>query len=291
MSESTHESETPDKPWCPLGKLDRWVASSPFHARILPFFAFVLMLMPIGFAYEWDARSYPFLVLIQSMLVVFFMWRYRRFTPEITLSLHWSAVVAGVLGFATWVGFRLGLYEVFGEFWRGEPDVFFDDMPPAFAWTSLIFRLVVTAMFVPVLEEVFFRSALLRALQDRKTAKIAAIQFLEDLPVIGDMVMGTKASEAAINEKEPLTRTFLATPLGRVTTFAVVINIVLWCLLSHLPRDWPGTVACGLLFIWVVWLTNRGDRKLGLGPVIWAHGLTNAMIVGYTIQTNDWQFL
>lgn len=284
-------SDTPDKPWCPLGKLDRWVESSPFLPRAVPFFAFVLMLMPIGMAYDWDARSYPFMVAIQAILVVFFMWRYRRYTPEITLSLHWSAVVAGVLGFFAWVGLRFGLIELFGESWRGEPDVFFDDMPPEFAWTSLIYRLVVTAMFVPVLEEVFFRSALLRSLQDRKTAKIAAVQFLEDLPVIGDMVMGTKASEQAIGEREPLTKAFNATPLGRVTPFAIGINIVLWCLLSHLIRDWPGTVACGLLFIWVTWLTNRGERKMGLGPVIWAHGITNAMIVWYTIQYNDWQFL
>jgi hypothetical protein len=38
-------------------------------------------------------------------------------------------------------------------------------------------------------------------------------------------------------------------------------------------------------------VTNRGGRQMGLGPVIWAHGLTNAALWGYTLYTGDWRFL
>ena len=32
-------------------------------------------------------------------------------------------------------------------------------------------------------------------------------------------------------------------------------------------------------------------RAKGLGPVCWAHGITNALLWGYTVYYGNWQFL
>jgi hypothetical protein len=31
--------------------------------------------------------------------------------------------------------------------------------------------------------------------------------------------------------------------------------------------------------------------RLGLGPIIWSHGLTNALLWLYTLTSDDWRFL
>ena len=45
----------------------------------------------------------------------------------------------------------------------------------------------------------------------------------------------------------------------------------------------------------MVWVTNRESlpegKRLGLGPVVWSHGLVNAGLWAYTYYTDDWQFL
>jgi membrane protease YdiL (CAAX protease family) len=289
-------SQPATEPATPLARLDRWMASSPFWPRLVPFMAFVLFLMPIGAAYAWNPCTYPFMLAMQAAIVVALLWRYRAMTPEITFKLHGSAIVAGVLGAVAWIGLGLITVDLIPAL-ATEPDNFFVDMAPyeggeAWAWASLIARLLVTAMIVPVFEELFFRSALLRSMQRWKPTQMATIQLLDDLPVIGDLTMRTKLSKESDAWDRPLEKSFHATPLGRVTLFAVVANVVLWCPLSHGVRDWPGTIACGLLYIGVCWYTNaRGDRRMGLGPVIWAHGITNALLVVYTLRFDDWQFL
>jgi len=46
-----------------------------------------------------------------------------------------------------------------------------------------------------------------------------------------------------------------------------------------------------LVWCALVWWTNRGSHRLGLGPVIWSHAITNALLWGYTIWSGDWQFI
>ena len=46
-------------------------------------------------------------------------------------------------------------------------------------------------------------------------------------------------------------------------------------------------VVCGVAYCLLLMVT----RKKGLGPVIWAHGITNALLWVYTIQTDVWRFL
>ncbi|MEX2672491.1 MAG: hypothetical protein WD294_10315 [Phycisphaeraceae bacterium] len=292
MSETpTTPPSAPPKPTLSyLQKVDRWMALHPFHPRLIPFVVYVLLLMIIGFVRDAQPDLAVVVHLFQIVIVSAMLYRYRRLMPEITLTFHWLALPMGLVAAVAWIGLGMGMHELHPYF-QHEATPYFDDMSPVAAWIAMTARLVGMAAVVPVFEEVFFRSALLRALQKPETAKITVIQFLDDLPFIGEYTMRTRVSKWADQFPRPLADAFEKTPLGAVTGFSIVSTLTLWCLISHIPRDWPGTIACGLLFILLVWITNRGTRRLGLGPVIWAHGITNAVLWAYTLQTADWRFL
>ena len=71
----------------------------------------------------------------------------------------------------------------------------------------------------------------------------------------------------------------------------ILVVGILWCLLSHITRDWPATMVCALGYAWVVYISNRGERKCGLGPAVWAHAITNGILLAYVIYYGDWRFL
>jgi hypothetical protein len=164
-------------------------------------------------------------------------------------------------------------------------------MGPVLGNVTLGLRLLGMSIVVPMFEELAYRSAVLRSFRHPRDVGVAILQLLGDLPVIGDIIMKTRASQEADRIRRPMALAFDKTPLGVVSVFSVVASLLLWCVVSHMPRDWPGTIACGLPFIWLTVITNRGQRKMGLGPVIWAHGLTNAGLWLYTVITHDWRFL
>ena len=88
------------------------------------------------------------------------------------------------------------------------------------------------------------------------------------------------------------TKQFYETPLGKVSVFGIAASTFIF-MLNHVPRDYVGCIMCGVLWCLMVKWTNGESRKrkLGLGPVIWSHGLTNALLWWYTIASGDWQFL
>jgi hypothetical protein len=108
--------------------------------------------------------------------------------------------------------------------------------------------------------------------------------------VLGDSVLESRWSKWADRFPQPIRQGYEATELGVLTSANLVMVSVIWCLV-HAPRDWPGVVACSLLYAGVTWWTNRGGRKMGLGPVMWAHGLTNLLLCVYTVWKDDWRFL
>jgi hypothetical protein len=66
-------------------------------------------------------------------------------------------------------------------------------------------------------------------------------------------------------------------------------------MLVHGLRDWPAVIVCGITYCLLVGYTNNSRRRLGLGPVIWAHGITNGALWAYTVymhlnQGGDWRF-
>lgn len=295
------------------------MGSSAWHPRIVPFFVYIVLLSVMMVLPDALAPAQPALYVLQCGLVVWLMWRYRKLTPELTASFHWLAIPTGVFLVVAWI--VLG-YAMNGELpWRWsqaaggdwsaalgaypyadlgvEPNMFGPDLDaeqqiithpiqdltathPMLGQASLWLRLLGMSLVVPFFEEMFIRSAMLRGLHKPTRNEHGELEFVSE-------------------------RQLKATPVGKLTGFAVAASTIVF-MLSHGFRDWPGCIACGLVWCGLVWWTNKprphkgetwasiaestgGRGRYGLGPIIWSHGITNALLWLYTVMYGDWQFL
>lgn len=303
-----------------LQRLDAWMASSQWHPRLVPFFAWILFMLVVSIAMDFQAWLYIPLYAAQCVLVCWLLWRYRKLTPELNIKFHWLAIPTAVFVTGSWIalgwlvtgefmprfeallaGDPIGGYTELsdagfegGYFSTTEPHAFVEmqEQSPAMFWTSALLRLFGMAVVVAFFEELFTRSLLLRAFHRCKPTMVGLVQVLEDLPVIGDWMIDTKASRRAAGKPFMWSKQLRTTPVGAITVFSVAASTLVFTM-NHLPRDWAACVVTGVVWCLLVWWTNRGqaDRRLGLGPVIWSHGLTNAMLWGYCLWSGDLQFL
>jgi CAAX prenyl protease-like protein len=138
--------------------------------RIVPFIVFMALLalrgaVPTEEASWLDARwIYPLCVVVVSGLMVYYWGRYSELQRPYgeTVRLGWKAalvsVVVGLVVFKLWV--------VLTEPWMmlGEPTANFVpvDEEGRLMWGLIAFRWVGAALMVPVMEELFWRSFLMR---------------------------------------------------------------------------------------------------------------------------------
>ncbi len=295
------------------------MAAHPWHPRVLPLIVYLLMLSVIGMTPDTRPMVYlrPMLYVVQCGLVLWLLWRYRRLLPELTATFDWRAVPVGVGVCVVWVLLGWLTAGEFGVRWAaildGQPmslidygvpavnkpplatsasDGPFDLRHPAVmgatvGWIALGLRLLGMSIVVPLFEELFTRSMLLRSLSRPRMTAIGLLHFLIDLPVIGEWVGHTRLGRRAEAHEPVFGPAFHRTPLGEVTLFGIAASTFVF-MLNHGVRDWPGAVACGIAYCLLVGWTGR---EKGLGPVIWAHGITNALLWGYVVATGDWQFL
>jgi hypothetical protein len=303
-----------------LAALDRAMAAGPWLPRLAPFFLWIALM-----AIEQMARGYtvgvwfwPVLYAGKCAAVCWLLWRYRRLIPEVNWRFHWGAVPTAIFLLIAWIALGWLMAGEFGPRFEallaGEPkptalhyadpaDVpalatteptFFQSLqtnwPGGFFYLAIALKLFGMAVVVPMFEELFTRSALLRGLNKWQQTRIGFIQLACDLPGIGEKLLHTPAGEYATRQPPAFTEQLKNTAVGALGVTGVVLSTVLFTV-NHLPRDWPGAVACGLVWCALLWWTNRGQTKLGLGPIIWSHGLVNALLVGYTLWSGDWQFL
>ncbi len=267
--------------------------------------------MIVGLARDTWPWSYPIGYGIQCALVAALLWRYRRLTPEVTVKFHWLAVPVGIFVFVAWVWLGMwianfdkvrfdGLGKMTSDLFAGWSDPqrlvpyhdptaksFQQEMGDRAGTIALYMRLVGMSLLVPLFEELFIRSLMLRSLHSGRRTMIGLLQMFEDVPVIGEWFSETKYGQRISHL--PTThfgREFEQTPLGALSVFGVAASTLVF-LISHHPRDYAGVVVCGIAYCLLVAATARK----GLGPVIWAHGITNALLWIYTVRTGDWQFL
>lgn len=271
-------------PW--LTRLDDQLAAQPMLARALPYLVYVLLLTLVAAATQWQGWLYPPLYAMQCVLVAWLLWRYRHLTPELTIRFHWLAIPVGVLVAALWLGLGKGMVHLWPEQFGAKEPHYFEEMQPGVRWASLTLRVLGMSILVPMFEELFIRSLLLRCLHSAKKTGIGLVQLGCDLPLVGDYLMQTRWAAQAEQHGPVFSRQFEMTPLGRLSVFGVLASTFLF-MLGHGLRDWPGCIACGVLYCVLLGLT----AKKGLGPVIWAHGITNALLFAYSLKTGDWQFL
>jgi len=307
-----------------LGRLDAAMADNPLFPRIAPFFLYLVLLALTGAVAERVAPAYPILYLLQIAAVVGLLWRYRRLLPELTLRFHWLAIPTGVIVFIAWVWLgmvidewpqvqRVGVADFTQQLvhWTFDPasvaagadgaglsfvdtdsrdsSVFLRlglEEGAVLAWLAFIMRLIGMALVVPLFEELFIRSLLLRSLHSPRNTLLGVVQVAQDFPVIGDRLMGTRIAEEADQLPPMFEHEFNRVPLGALSVFGIAASTLIFTL-SHAPRDYAGCIFCGVVYCLCLYFT----RHKGLGPVVWAHGITNALIWLYTLRTGDWRFL
>lgn len=303
----------------PLAGIDVWMGEHPWHPRFTPFFVYILLLVGVGLLKDLDARLYPVGYAVQCLLVGGLLWRYRKLLPELTLSFHWLAIPVGVFVAVAWiwlgmcvaewdslrkVGFATFTSDLFS--WAADPQSVGDDVRTRFTdaegdffepvsdggmgvtigWTAFSLRLLGMSLLVPLFEELFIRSLMLRSFNNaRQTGKVF-FGVLQDTPLIGERLMTSKWGQRHAGEDVSVGDEFEKTPLGQLTVFGVIASTMVF-MISHVPRDWPGIWVCGVAYC----LLLAATRAKGLGPVVWAHGVTNALLWVYTLQTGDWRFL
>jgi hypothetical protein len=142
----------------PEPQLDREQDSPDlFNPHTLPFFVFIALTSVGGLIPNSTYVVYPLMTFLGAAM----LWYYRRSYPELkSWQFHWSAVPVGLAVLALWIGldFLTPSTGGFNPFTTGNPVT--DVLMAAV-------RLGGSALVVPVLEELFWRSWLVRFLINR----------------------------------------------------------------------------------------------------------------------------
>ncbi len=296
MAELEGNQHSPNPRRSILQRLDEEIRQNPWYPRVIPFFVYAVFIAVIQWGLEISVFSYPLLYLLQCITVGLLLWRYRKLLPELTLSFHWLAVPTGVGLLFAWIALGRLMVHINPDWFGPEQQQHYlqelTDSSVAIGTAALGMRLLGMSILVPMFEELFIRSTMLRALNDYRRTGIGVLQILTDMPLIGDWLIHTSIGRRVGRHQHVFTKQLVETPLGSITVFGVAASTVVF-MVSHVLRDWPGCIACGVTWCLLLWYTNRPNRrkKLGLGPVIWSHGITNALLWAYSLYTNDWQFM
>ena len=154
----------------------RWVTrlakSRPDVVLMAPFMAY-LLLLPLD---DWVPRAYmPIAIAIRGMGGLAVVWLFRRHLPPLGKP-HWLVAVAvGGLAAVLWVkgqyilnDIHVGSKSLGGRLFLfpGVPDDSnpWEGLSPLSWWSQVVLRITVASTTVPIVEEIFWRAFLLRAL-------------------------------------------------------------------------------------------------------------------------------
>ncbi len=137
-----------------------------FMTRVLPFILFLILTTCQG---RFGLASHFWFYAVKTLIgIALIAWMWSR-VKEMRWRMSWEACCVGLACFLIWVGLdgvipRLGA--LLGDAaeekpWQWNPFEFFTDHP-ALAWTFVGIRVLGSALIVPPLEEVFYRSAVYR---------------------------------------------------------------------------------------------------------------------------------
>ncbi|XZE54264.1 CPBP family glutamic-type intramembrane protease [Planctomycetaceae bacterium SH139] len=268
--------------------LDKWASEHPWHPRVAPWFAYLLVMALTLQVRDWYPWAYAPLKIVQAVVVCYLVWRFRRLVPEITLRFHCSVVPISAVLAVAWVSLQGWTAQFFPQLVDTKPTFFqtlYVDHMTLF-WIAATAHLVAMSTAVPLIEETFNRSLLLRSISDVRATGTGILQMICDLPIIGAWLARTPAGVRANQEPPALGAQFQQIPLGRLSFLGVTTSTTLF-MLVHATVDWPGAILCGLT--WCI-LLNR-TRHLGLGPVIWSHATVNLLLWIYAVTLQDFRML
>ncbi len=142
--------------------------SRPALVRSLPFVVFLIFLFVRQQAVEWPAIGfdprwiYPFKTVLVAGLLLYFLREYEelRILPGNALWLWLWAPLVGVAVFVLWINLDWGWLDLGdGTGWVYDPH---DAATGEMLWGFALPRLLGSALLVPVMEELFWRSFLMR---------------------------------------------------------------------------------------------------------------------------------
>ena len=135
--------------------------TSPIYARVAPY-VFLVILTVVQDSFEGPARYWIYLA--KMLAGAWCIFEMRPLVQEMRWALSWEAVLAGVLVLALWVGLDPYYSKIELLFKAGEPWNPFKQFGhgSASGWFFVLVRTVGSALVVPPLEEVFYRSFLYR---------------------------------------------------------------------------------------------------------------------------------
>ena len=255
MPRFDYRSATADAPLG--GGLGPWLDERPQLPYLIPFLAFVLLMLPSTFGHfagiDWETlwkRYLPLVYTAKTLLAALLLWYFwPRYTPIRWTRLGLGAAV-GIAGTLLWIGteyacqwLRISRPPEPTEVYN--PDQMLGSGWPL--WAFLCVRVTGPSLVVPVMEELFFRDFLMRALIRGARFQDVSVGTYTPLSLIGMSLL--------FGFNHGITRMFVA---------GVVYGLLM-----------------GVLLI----------RTKSLGACIVAHGMTNWTLYLYVIYTGDWQFM
>ena len=162
-----------------------WFRERPQIPYVLPFLGYLIFMVPAALGHlggiDWESFSrdyFPILYAGKSVTAAILLWVFWNYYTPIRWSRIPLGVAAGLFGSVLWIGTEY-FCQHFGLAHPPDPQSFYNpDLLLGQQWqrlTYLCIRIVGPTLVVPVMEELFFRDFLMRAL-------ITGGQF-EDVPV------------------------------------------------------------------------------------------------------------
>ncbi|MDB6025935.1 MAG: prenyl protease-related protein [Verrucomicrobiales bacterium] len=143
-------------------------------ARALPFVVFVLLTC---LEQQFGRSSQYWVYFLKTLVGAWFIFEMRAAVPEMKWAFSVEALLVGIVVFALWVGLDPYYPPLFGKggaTWN--PHLQFG-LNSAAAWFFIVARITGMTFVVPMLEEVFFRSFLYRAIAEKDFMGMPLNQF------------------------------------------------------------------------------------------------------------------
>ncbi len=151
------------------------LTNSPALARVFPFALFVVLTFFQG---RFGEPARYWIYFLKTLTGVWSLWLVRPLVAEMKWNFSWEALLAGLAGFAIWVGIDPFYPHLPKSGLEWNPSSEFNSNP-ALGWFFVIVRIVGTTLVGPPLEEVFYRSFLYRWMV---RAEFQTVRFAEFSP-------------------------------------------------------------------------------------------------------------
>ena len=173
-------------------------------ARVAPFVIFLLLTTCQG---QFGDSSRYWFYLGKTLVGVWLIWEMRPFVKEMRWAFSWEAVVVGIGIFAIWIGIS-GEWTTQNSLWvklglshaPAEPIKLWNPLEhfgsgSALAWLFIVVRILGSALVVPPLEEVFYRSFLYRYVASQNFMTVPLNKFLPLPFLVTTLIFGFAHNE------------------------------------------------------------------------------------------------